>query len=753
MKHGITEISVAEECLHRYAVACKPDAKEIYVVFKGTDGWRDVFTDLNVFGRPNCFEGRFHDGFYSCAKLIPLAPFLELLSRCSNYSVIFTGHSLGGAVANIVAIRMLTDMRLPKDHFDKIHCITFGAPQVCDEAGSKYVSERYAKHFHSYINQNDIVPHILSLLGNIQKAVTPVRNSMYRKLLKLIKDWFAEIMGIADQTHLSAEGMIMTNDITRDILTTDVVRATFQLVQNLGESLVPRFIPFGQHYRKLICYNIVNVIDSDPPAIIACHYVENIPATKMKDLLCRLPENIISYPKDKGSTTPSLNVDAIITSCQRHLIDNYIREIYKFIIEDIMAQQMRRWPDTTAQLSGDCSDGVLSLFSTPSTTKWKAFDREAISNSADCVWSIVRCVLDSQEELTLTLTARSVSFITDIQVEHTSYMKQPAKPEEIDTELQRVFVLYLPCERYTGRDPTADDYPIIIRGHFGSANLRGLFNPGLFSHSSGFKGRQRQIADLSIDELYRLAFTYSLFPGERSLIKSNNSKQSPATALTNCSSATDSDTLPHNQILHLLLTIEKKFQSESETIAREQFTPNSPTMIKMNQILLGLNYDDDNTVTSKNTVDFMNNVSTRRLSGSKTDESENSSHDVQVTTELVLLEDVIERWKNGHIAKYMNAIALALPKLTAMQMAFHKTLEITTNQPTWWWVKLGIAAVACSVVALAGAALLLSYAVITVVGGGTGLVASGVCTAAAVYATRHWMNQLQEEYIKILRIW
>ncbi|CAF4100243.1 unnamed protein product [Rotaria magnacalcarata] len=306
---------------------------------------------------------------------------------------------------------------------------------------------------------------------------------------------------------------------------------------------------------------------------------------------------------------------------------------------------MSHWPHATAQLSRDRSDGVDSLFSMPSTTKWKAFDREAALSSDD-------------------------------------------------------------------------------------SDLRGLFNPALFSSSSRLKGRQRQIADLSIDELYRLAFTCSLFPGERSLIKSNNSQQSPATALTNCSSATDSDKLPHNQILHFLLTIEKTFQSESETIAREQFAPNSRAMIKMNQILLNLNYDDDNT-----------------------DESENSNHDVQVGTELVLLEDVLDQWKNGHIAKSMNAIALALSMLTAMQMAFLKTLKITTNRPTWWWVKLDIAAVACSAFALAGASMLLSYAVITVAAGSTTLAASSASTSLDLYATRRWMNQLQEEYIKILRIW
>ncbi|CAF4234581.1 unnamed protein product, partial [Rotaria magnacalcarata] len=49
--------------------------------------------------------------------------------------------------------------------------------------------------------------------------------------------------------------------------------------------------------------------------------------------------------------------------------------------------------------------------------------------------------------------------------------------------------------------------------------------------------------------------------------------------------------------------------------------------------------------------------------------------------------------------------------------------------------------------------MLLSYAVITVAAGSTALAASSASTSLALYATGRWMNQLQEEYIKILRIW
>lgn len=109
--------------------------------------------------------------------------------------------------------------------------------------------------------------------------------------------------------------------------------------------------------------------------------------------------------------------------------------------------------------------------------------------------------------------------------------------------------------------------------------------------------------------------------------------------------------------------------------------------------------------------------------------------------------------QSGEINKSTNAIATALPMLTAMQMAFHKTLKVTTNQPTWWWVKLGFAVAAGSILAFTGDILLLQHALIAATTGATLLSTSGVVTAGAAYATTRWIKQLQEEYINILRIW
>ncbi|CAF1625459.1 unnamed protein product, partial [Didymodactylos carnosus] len=262
-------------------------------------------------------------------------------------------------------------------------------------------------------------------------------------------------------------------------------------------------------------------------------------------------------------------------------------------------------------------------------------------------------------------------------------MEKPAKPEETGSELQRVFVLYLPIARYAGRSITADDYPIIIYGHFGSTNLHGLFNPDSFFPSSGLTGRQRQIADLSVDKLYRLAFTYSLFTGDRSFITNSSSRRAPVTAanidhmtdeLSNISLSTDEDELRRTHVLRHLLTIEYKFQNESRTIAKEYFLPNSSTMVQLNQELLYLTNEDSNMVIS-DSVACKDNHSVRQLLETKNDELENNNLDVKVTTTLVSLKDVMTQWQDGTIGKSTNAIATALPMLTAMQMAFHKTLK------------------------------------------------------------------------------
>ena len=87
--------------------------------------------------RVSCgIKGKFHAGFLSRANIFPLQKILNEKTY-ENWNIIFCGHSMGGAVATIVAIFALLEEKKRKnfqDNLDQrsVKCFTFGAPMVGD---------------------------------------------------------------------------------------------------------------------------------------------------------------------------------------------------------------------------------------------------------------------------------------------------------------------------------------------------------------------------------------------------------------------------------------------------------------------------------------------------------------------------------------------------------------------------------------------------------------------------------------------
>jgi hypothetical protein len=74
------------------------------VACRGTTDISDALTDLNFIQRTMTLTpGAAHAGFLDRAKTIPLEYFRRLLVRGER--VVLTGHSLGGAVASLLALR------------------------------------------------------------------------------------------------------------------------------------------------------------------------------------------------------------------------------------------------------------------------------------------------------------------------------------------------------------------------------------------------------------------------------------------------------------------------------------------------------------------------------------------------------------------------------------------------------------------------------------------------------------------------
>lgn len=93
----------------------------MFIAFRGTSNGKDVRQDLKRIQEENG-HGDVHEGFLQCYLSIKqqLQAVLNSAKR-KELKVIFTGHSLGGAIAQLAAV----------DH--KASCIAFGSPKVGDQ--------------------------------------------------------------------------------------------------------------------------------------------------------------------------------------------------------------------------------------------------------------------------------------------------------------------------------------------------------------------------------------------------------------------------------------------------------------------------------------------------------------------------------------------------------------------------------------------------------------------------------------------
>ncbi|KAL3630242.1 Lipase-like pad4 [Castilleja foliolosa] len=84
---------------------------------------------------------------------------LEILNECK--SVVFTGHSLGGALASLSALWLLSVIRNNSPSIEVL-CVTFGSPMLGNQSFSRAIlQERWDGNFFHVVAQNDIVPRLL----------------------------------------------------------------------------------------------------------------------------------------------------------------------------------------------------------------------------------------------------------------------------------------------------------------------------------------------------------------------------------------------------------------------------------------------------------------------------------------------------------------------------------------------------------------------------------------------------------------
>jgi len=130
------------------------DDEFVFVVFRGTSNFEDAKTDLKIFFE-TCPFGRIHAGFWDSAKSVSIKVFCELIKHIvARRKLVLTGHSLGGGVANSMAIKMLSE------HRDIDSVPTFGCPRTVDLVAANHIDTYFPDIFHRFVNNNDIVTRI-----------------------------------------------------------------------------------------------------------------------------------------------------------------------------------------------------------------------------------------------------------------------------------------------------------------------------------------------------------------------------------------------------------------------------------------------------------------------------------------------------------------------------------------------------------------------------------------------------------------
>ena len=147
-----------------YGFVAQVNATTSVVSFRGTDTSKiqDWIDDLNFTMVPitsnNCNNCEVHGGFLDSWNVMA-AEVTDTLKTFKTSTVIFTGHSLGGALAVLGAYFLAQD----PSNFNVSHIYTIGAPRVCNDnfASSFYAPFLTVPSMARMVHNADIVPHVL----------------------------------------------------------------------------------------------------------------------------------------------------------------------------------------------------------------------------------------------------------------------------------------------------------------------------------------------------------------------------------------------------------------------------------------------------------------------------------------------------------------------------------------------------------------------------------------------------------------
>jgi hypothetical protein len=146
-----------------YIVAETADV--MYCAFLGTKSPRDILTSFNYKGNkkylPELGNAKLHQGYVARAAAVP-AEQLWRLATARGQRLVFTGHSMGGAIAHLCTLRLLS--QLPEDLHHTVRSIGFATPLLGEAAVAEAITQKgWHKALKNYLVPEDWVPNAMNL--------------------------------------------------------------------------------------------------------------------------------------------------------------------------------------------------------------------------------------------------------------------------------------------------------------------------------------------------------------------------------------------------------------------------------------------------------------------------------------------------------------------------------------------------------------------------------------------------------------
>lgn len=159
-------------------IATLEDSLAIAIVFRGSEDVKNWLSDLDLrrsaYDRPGCNDCLVHDGFLAAEATIITSVLNETARLMGSYGatkVLVTGHSLGAAIATLVAV----DLKL-SGVAESVELMNFGCPRVFNAAGAVYASSLLG-NASRFTHNRDIVVHV------------PLTSQGYQHILR---EWYEE---------------------------------------------------------------------------------------------------------------------------------------------------------------------------------------------------------------------------------------------------------------------------------------------------------------------------------------------------------------------------------------------------------------------------------------------------------------------------------------------------------------------------------------------------------------------------------